>query len=70
MPANQKYSSRVHTKRQLGRAVEHIQAAALVLFEVGERYQEAAPTISTACKCLSDMVSMAENMLEEIRSIV
>ena len=67
MPANQKYSGRIHTKRQLGRAVEHIQATAIVLSEVGPRYQDASPVVSNACKSMLVMTVMIENMLLEIR---
>ncbi len=67
MPANQKYSGRVHTKRQLGRAVEHVEAIALVLTEVGERYHEAKPIVSAACKEMHSMTSMLQSLLECLR---
>jgi len=68
MGANQKYSGRVHTKRQLGRAVEHVEAIALVLCEVGSRYQDANPSISKACRYMCDMTTMLESMLDNMRS--
>ena len=67
MGANQKYSGRVHTKRQLGRAVEHVEAIALVLTEVGERYHEAKPIVSAACKEMHSMTSMLQSLLECLR---
>ena len=67
MPANQKYSTRIHTKRQLGRAIEHVQAIAIVLSEVNERYIEASPKVSEACKHLFEMMSITESMLKDMK---
>jgi len=67
MPTNQKYSTRVHSRRQLGRASDHIQAASLVLCEMIPRYKEASPTVSEACSTLIEMLSIAENMIRDIR---
>ena len=67
MGANQKYSGRIHTKRQLGRAVEHIQATALVLAEIQQRYIDASPVVSEACRHMIGMMSLTENMLEDIK---
>ena len=67
MPANQKYSGRIHTKRQLGRAIEHIEAVALVLSEVQERYTEASPKVSEACRQLFQMMSITESMLKDMK---
>jgi len=67
MGANQKYSGRIHTKRQLGRAVEHIKATAQVLFEVQERYEKAVPLISEGCERMLEMIVMLEALLEEIK---
>jgi len=67
MPANQKYSGRIHTKRQLGRAVDHIQATVLVLSEVGERYQEVRPIISECCKHMLEMMAITENLLTDMK---
>jgi len=67
MEANQKYSGRVHTKRQIGRAVEHVQATALVLAEVGSRYQEALPAVSKACENMLSMTSLLEVMLDRMK---
>jgi len=54
-------------KRQLGRAVEHVEAIALVLTEVGERYHEAKPIVSAACKEMHSMTSMLQSLLECLR---
>jgi len=67
MPANQKYSMRVHSRRQLGRASEHIQAVLTVLCDVGPRYEEALPRVSMACKELNDMMIMADSMITDIK---
>lgn len=67
MPANQKYSGRIHTKRQLGRAVEHVQAITLVLNEVGERYQGVNLPISDMCKQMLIMTTMLEGLLDGMR---
>lgn len=67
MPTNQKYSNRIHSKRQLGRANEHIQAASKVLCEIAPRYAEAAPRVSLACEPMLDMLAMVESMITDIR---
>jgi len=67
MPANQKYSTRVHSRRQLGRATEHIQATSKVLSEIGSRYQDALPRVSMACEQMVEMISMIETMIDDIR---
>jgi hypothetical protein len=67
MPANQKYSTRVHSRRQLGRASEHNQATLKVLSEIGLRYAEALPRVSEACKQMNDMLQMIETMINDIR---
>jgi len=67
MPTNQKYSKRVHSRRQLGRASEHIQAVLTVLCEIGPRYEEALPRVCMACKELSAMMNMADSMIIDIK---
>jgi len=67
MGANQKYSGRVHTKRQLGRAVEHIHATALVLTEIQNRYYEAAPIISKGCEQVVELLEMIEVLLVDMK---
>ena len=67
MPANQRYSTRIHSRRQLGRANEHIQAASKVLYEIKPRYEQALPRVSAACEQMIDMLSMVENMIDDIR---
>lgn len=68
MPANQKYSTRVHSRRQLGRACEHIREATKVLREVGERYSEALPLISQGCSENLNMLGMIESLIEDMRT--
>jgi len=67
MPTNQKYSMRVHSRRQLGRASEHILAVSKVLNDVGPRYKEALPQVSLACEQLNDMMVMADSMITDIK---
>jgi len=67
MRANQKYSTRVHSKRQLGRANEHIGAASKVLCEIKPRYEDALPRVSLACEQMIDMLAMVESMITDIR---
>ena len=67
MPTNQKYSMRVHSRRQLTRASDNIRAASLVLCEISPRYKEALPQVSAACTQLVDMLSISENMIRDIR---
>jgi len=67
MPTNQKYSTRVHSRRQLTRASDNVRAASLVLCEMTPRYKEALPMVSEACSTLIEMLSMAEEMIRDIR---
>ena len=67
MTTNQKYSTRIHSRRQLSRAVEHIQATAKVLCEIEPRYRLALPRVSQACSQMTEMLNMIENMLNDIR---
>ena len=67
MPANQKYSMRVHSRRQLGRASEHVKEASKVLCEIVPRYFEGLPRVSMACKELNDMMIMADSMITDIK---
>lgn len=67
MPANQKYSTRVHSRRQLSRSIEHLMEAKNVLSEVGGRYIDALPQIADGCtKCL-DMLTLVEALIEDMR---
>ncbi len=68
MGANQKYSTRVHSRRQLGRACEHIQEATKVLREVGERYADALPTISQGCAETISLLGMIGSLVEDMRT--
>lgn len=68
MPANQTYSTRIHSRRQLGRAMEHIGEANKVLFEVGQRYSEALPLISRGCVDTVAMLSMVAALVEDLRT--
>ena len=68
MPTHQKYSTRIHSKRQLGRANEHIQAASKVLCEISPRYVEALPRVSSACNQMIDMLNMVKTMIDDIRN--
>lgn len=67
MPTNQKYSTRVHSRRQLGRASDNVRAASLVLCEMKQRYLEALPIVAQGCGQLVEMLSMAENMIRDLR---
>lgn len=67
MPANQRYSTRIHSKRQLGRAREHIAEASKVLSEVGKRYADALPLIGDASIKVNDMLLMADALIEDMR---
>ena len=68
MPANQKYSTRIHSRRQLGRAMEHIEEASKVLKEVGGRYSEALPQISQGCMNCIEMLDMVQSLIEDLRT--
>lgn len=67
MPANQRYSTRIHSRRQLDRASDHIDAALKVLSELKPRYEEALPRVSQACEQMIDMLSMIDTMVKDIR---
>jgi len=68
MPTNQKYSTRIHSRRQLSRANDHIKAASKVLCEIMPRYEKVLPRVSLACEQMIDMLAMVENMIDDIRS--
>jgi len=68
MPANQKYSTRIHSRRQLGRAREHIAEVDKVLNEVGNRYADALPQIADGCLSIIDMLKMADALIEDMRT--
>jgi len=67
MSTNQKYSTRLHSKRQLLRVSEHFKSAVGLILEVGTRYQEALPQVSLGCSEMVTMVSMLESMIDDIR---
>ena len=70
MPTNQKYSARIHSKRQLSSAGEHVRLASDALVSVGSRYEEALPQVSQACDKLNDMMVMAESMISDVKDII
>ena len=65
--ANQKYSTRVHSRRQLSRSIEHLMEASKVLNEVGERYVDALPLISGGCIEVITMLKMVQALIEDMR---
>ena len=67
MPANQKYSTRVHSRRQLTRASDHVKAASLVLCEMKQRYSEALPIVAEGSLHLVEMLTMCEDMINDLR---
>lgn len=67
MTTNQRYSTRVHSRRQLTRASDNVRAASLVLCEMSPRYKEALPKVAEACSTLIKMLSMCEEMIRDIR---
>ena len=66
--ANQKYSTRVHSRRQLGRANEHLTEVSKVLNEVGQRYADALPQIANGCIKSNQMVDMLSTLIEDMRT--
>jgi len=67
MTTNQRYSTRVHSKRQLTRASDNIRAASLILCEMTPRYKDVLPKVAEACSTLIEMLSMSEEMIRDIR---
>lgn len=67
MGTHQKYSTRLHSKRQLGRAREHLAEVSKALSEVGNRYADALPLIADASVKVNDMLSMADALIEDMR---
>ena len=67
MPTNQKYSQRIHSRRQLIRASEHVRNASTIMCDVGLRYETALPTVSQACDKLNDMLVMCDALIRDIR---
>ena len=67
MSTNQKYSVRIHTRRQLVSTVTHLQNASKSLAQIGTRYENALPRVSLACDEMIKMLSMVEALVEDIR---
>lgn len=67
MPANQKYSTRIHSRRQLGRAREHLEEVSKVLDEVACRYANALPQITDGCGKCNEMIIMLQALIEDMR---
>lgn len=68
MPANQRYSTRLHSRRQLGRAWEHLTEVSTVLDEVGSRYIKVLPQIAVGCLKCNEMVNMLKVLIEDMRT--
>ena len=66
--ANQKYSTRVHSRRQLGRAKEHLTEVSKVMKEVGCRYADALPMVADACIQVNAMVDLLQTLIEDMRT--
>ena len=66
--ANQKYSIRIHSRRQLGRVGEHLTEAKKVLGEVGCRYADALPQIADASLKCTDMLTLLQTLIEDMRT--
>jgi len=67
MPTNQKYSARIHSRRQLVRASEHVRDTSMILCDIGSRYETVLPTVSQACEQLNDMLVMCDALIHDIR---
>jgi len=67
MSTNQKYSTRIHSRRQLGRASDNVRSALGLLCDVKQRYLEALPIVAQGCGQLVEMLNMCENMICDIR---
>jgi len=67
MPTNQKYSTRVHSRRQLTRVSDNLRSSSLVLCELAPLYEAALPQVAAGCRQIVQMISMCENMVRDIR---
>lgn len=67
MPTNQKYSARIHSRRQLLSINTHIASSINQLTDIGDRYIEALPKVKLACDEMIKMLIMVEAMVIDIR---
>jgi len=68
MSTNQKYSQRIHSKRQLHLVREKLDSASFLMADVGSRYSDAMPEVSDACARIVEIINMVEVMVEDIRT--
>jgi len=68
MSTNQKYSQRIHSKRQLVLVRDKLDSASFLMADVGSRYSDALPEVSEACATIVSMMNMIEVMVEDIRN--
>jgi len=67
MSTNQKYSARIHSRRQLVSIETHLKSCSILLADVGVRYTEAIPIVSSACHEMIMMINMMEAMVNDVR---
>ncbi|GAH01791.1 unnamed protein product [marine sediment metagenome] len=67
MGTNQKYSARIHSRRQLHSIHTHLMSCTNQLADVGVRYGEAAPTVTFACREMIGMLNMVATMVTDVR---
>lgn len=67
MSTNQKYSGRIHARRQLVSIDNHLTSAIKLLTDIGEVYLGAEPKISMACVELIKVLGLCTPMVTKIR---
>lgn len=67
MSTNQKYSGRVHSRRQLISVQSHLVAATNQLNTIGQRYAGVLPQVSSGCVEMIKMLDMIKAMVNDLR---
>jgi len=67
MPTNQKYSARIHTRRQLASINLHLTSCYKQLTDIGFRYNAVLPKVSEACVEMMKLIEMFKDMANKIR---
>ena len=67
MSTNQKYSARIHSRRQLTSIDNHLKACLGMLNNLGIAYQEALPQVSEACINMITMIDLVKGMAAKVR---
>ena len=70
MSTNQKYSARIHSRRQLASVDTYVSSCVKQLNSIGERYTEALPQVSEACLNMISMLELIKAVIIKVRESI